>query len=1263
MALPPPPISAFQQLQSAIQQAQQIKQKTTVPTAPVPTATTTIKTTTSTVKKGGTISTVGLFAPGIESPMTRLLRQLQAQKKEEKVTVISPAPITPSVVTTTKSAVATTTALAPSDKLKEYYKTHQVPTLMGDGAPSFAPSEEALRYMELSTAGGAVSKTGTGTMMELTGGVMQTGVGDVPLGGTGMGITKGTGLVTSPTGDVTITRGGAHGYGVPRGTPSFYETSKVEARKESKPEFLRVGWGESVEVLGTQKTWGYNPYNIDPAQQTKYNEVFSSLNKDKGDITGYIQDVQTGITNINQSLQIIKSAPSTSTWDITYYDDKQKKDVTLTDVSQTDALKFYNQRLESSSGYITDYQKSLNEINRNLAVIGGYKEGGWEISGTESGGYSFGVPKASKVVKYIYGGERPDIYIASELGTLGFGTLASGIWQAVTGQESLEAHKEATAESILGTTRRPGESIEAYTGRFWTSPKVISEIYLPIISFGAGALLSEAVTVGRAGLTGISTRIGATGAGKFFTPVTETIIGAGKTVAPYAKYLGGSKLLQAEMKYGLYAVMEAPGLIETYKQDPLRVPGAIGTSLYNWELIFGTMGAGARYGIPSGEQAYFKTIRPETLPRETEFFVTEGTGRNIFIGERAPSRTVTTIEEFPKRGTLEMVEVPKTKGGFDIPASWEREVYRAGRGAEEPLFAVQTPTEDILSVSRVRGGVRAFDIIEARPSVAKGRFYIEEPRAGKLEMAEFAPGEAGYLKEGFVGYRYPTPVSRYGIGENIPSMYDSGTMPITKADYVGGLSPYYDVGKVGKVRPKGGWAETFYSQDFATGSALPGTPPRPSSIWQIETGKGYKPTKYSVEIGKRKYTIDVGKRQQLPYDKEYIRDLIKEGKYEVYSPLGTIQKDYEIIIKEKRLPMLESGKRLTVVKKESGLFKGKKPSQFEKIPELSELKVEGKVVTKEPKVTEYGLTEETRAEKPFEPSGLYEGEGAEVITVGRPLSRGEAEILRTTPTAEESFYWEGARPGLARPTTVKWRVRERGLTEALSEKEMGQGLMVSPAEGTQLRPWFISFGEPISIQKPEYLEGLKYGELGLGEGLTGLKEKQIPVSVEETKEIQKQREDLGLGLGTRQGLLQEQALEELTETETKTRGGYDFRRWDELIKKTPGRPRPPREEPSERPPIFIPPRFPKKEKEEQELLPKKRKRQRDFIKTTTRRKKQALIPDILSATISQARFGKATAPKESGILWKTAEKKLFLRSPTLELMQKAGKRIRGKRYI
>lgn len=1207
MALPPPPISAFQQLQSAIQQAQQIKQKTTVPTAPVPTATTTIKTTTSTVKKGGTISTVGLFAPGIESPMTRLLRQLQAQKKEEKVTVISPAPITPSVVTTTKSAVATTTALAPSDKLKEYYETHQVPTLMGDGATSFAPSEEALRYMELSTAGGAVSKTGTGTMMELTGGVMQTGVGDVPLGGTGMGITKGTGLVTSPTGDVTITRGGAHGYGVPRGTSSFYETSKVEARKESKPEFLRVGWGESVEVLGTQKTWGYNPYNIDPAQQTKYNEVFSSLNKGKGDITGYIQDVQTGITNINQSLQIIKSAPSTSTWDITYYDEKQKKDVTLTDVSQTDALKFYNQRLELSSGYITDYQKSLNEINRNLAVIGGYKEGGWEISGTSSGGYSFGAPKASKVVKYIYGGERPDIYIASELGTLGFGTLASGIWQAVTGQEALEAHKEATAESILGTTRRPGESIEAYTGRFWTSPKVISEIYLPIVSFGAGALLSEAVTVGRAGLTGISTRIGATGASKFFTPVTETIIGAGKTVAPYAKYLGGSKLLQAEMKYGLYAGFEAPGLIETYKQDPLRVPGAIGTSLYNWELIFGTMGAGARYGIPSGEQAYFKTIRPETLPRETEFFITEGkfrgTGRYDFIGGQKPSGMVTTIEEFPKRGTLEMVEVPKTKGGFDIPASWEREVYRAGRGAEEPLFAVQTPTEDILSVSRVRGGVRALDIIEARPSVAKGRFYIEEPRAGKLEMAEFAPGKAGYLKEGFVGYRYPTPVSRYGMGFQEPSLIE--TMPRTPEQallYERGMTKPYDIG----LRGKWGW-ETEIQSYY-------GTPPKPTSRTGVEMPLLEEGGIMKEVGGKRIYKYDIGKEG----------DAFKSS-------------------------FLQKGEK--GFKKTSFKYEKAPPTITEKVePLIEEPSVKGEVTL-------------IKKEKGFEPSGLYEGEGADVITVGRPLSRGEAEILRTTPTAEESFYWEGARPGLARPTTVKWRVRERGLTEALSEKEMGQGLMVSPAEGTQLRPWFISFGEPISIQKPEYLEGLKYGELGRGEGLTGLKEKQIPVSVEETKEIQKQREDLGLGLGTRQGLLQEQALEELTETETKTRGGYDFRRWDELIKKTPGRPRPPREEPSERPPIFIPPRFPKKEKEEQELLPKKRKRQRDFIKTTTRRKKQALIPDILSATISQARFGKATAPKESGILWKTAEKKLFLRSPTLELMQKAGKRIRGKRYI
>ena len=50
--------------------------------------------------------------------------------------------------------------------------------------------------------------------------------------------------------------------------------------------------------------------------------------------------------------------------------------------------------------------------------------------------------------------------------------------------------------------------------------------------------------------------------------------------------------------------------------------------------------------------------------------------------------------------------------------------------------------------------------------------------------------------------------------------------------------------------------------------------------------------------------------------------------------------------------------------------------------------------------------------------------------------------------------------------------------------------------------------------------------------------------------------------------------------------------------------------------------------------------------------KKTLLADLLSVTISQAKYGKATHPVVTRGMWKKAEKSLFLNIPTVEMSKR-----------
>jgi hypothetical protein len=914
------------------------------------------------------------------------------------------------------------------------------------------------------------------------------------------------------------------------------------------------------------------------------------------------------------------------------------------------------------------------------------------------------------------------------MGSLGIGFLFSAGQQLLTGQPSLESWKESQAEAILGTTRQKGESIESYTGRFWSSPKVVSEIYMPIAMFGAGALISEGAGLAKAGLTGLTGRIT-----EYVAPITQKLapisakisseveyIGfrggfAGKTLgyetgeilaAPgrltydvltegaviarrgitglasrlpempslagageqlqylgyrtgfagktllyetgealstpgrlMVEYIGVPSAKKAIVKYGMFSLMEGPELVKTAQEHPERVGGMLGSSLFSWELGWGAMELGAKIGIPSGEQAYYKYGKGQPTPTDIYF---KDTGRTTFmdikepypqariLSEKTPG-TVTIIEEYPKRGRLELYEAERPKGGLEIPASYEQEVTRVGKGA------------------------KTLDIIEAQPGLTKGELLIEEPGKGRLTITEFTPTAETKYDLGLgtrTGLATPTSTLPYpGEGSQLFE-----TMPGTKTQalqYQAERLKPYDIG----MRPKEGWSKELFGEQRKT---VPGELSLKEDIISIpkeyktkyepkietmdvgrkaeenlfykELSEG-KPSGFDVDIGRigvaEKETVGVrikgktkvftgeqlrglGKGELKARPQIYTRQQLEKALYkpggmqEVLGKQGRLQ--YRIIEEKPVRPGVrpEKGWGEYLGERQEARIVIEKPKTYA-LPELEKEILGGKAVTKKTplrfqKTTEPGITTKAgdeirsvtgkdmdlitikKTEAPvtkegFKPSGTYESPDITYFTMDRPLTRQEYRILRDIgdfdrTTGRISRYWEGTKPGVK--TTDK--LQEGTLHGLLSSRE-GEDKLIQP---TLLGLGELTGLETITVPRAEQQIKTTYGgdliqrtkdELGFKQGQEpGLLTGTIPVSL----------------TGSREDVRQLQATESLQEQQQKQelKKGLLQEPFTETIiepiRETRLRLKPPRP-PEEKTPKIIIPRFepPKKPQAEE----------------------------------------------------------------------------------
>lgn len=378
----------------------------------------------------------------------------------------------------------------------------------------------------------------------------------------------------------------------------------------------------------------------------------------------WLQDYKTYEQNINQNIATIRTGPSDARWEIDINQDK-KIDSNEVFTSQ--------QAIDYFQGELTNATETKQKVEENIPLMESdirsmkeskiyleeYQRKGYYFD-VKNGEYIFTEPKASDVVEKLYG-NRPDLYIASELRTLGFGVLFAGGQQLITGAPSLEALKEATAESILGATRLPGESVETHAVRFWTSPEAIADVWVPVATLGLskGATLLGRV-VGPSLISAGSKLAGEVG------PTGARIISGAKTIAVGAGKVLSQPVVRYGTKYGMYGALEAPTLIDIAQNRPSEFGAALGKSLFRWEVAWGAMDIGfsSKHQIisktPVDEELFVGTpVTEDVFMRDIQKKI-QTSGPKVFIGEEQK------LAEFGIKPKYTIIEQGKGPGFAEV---------------------------------------------------------------------------------------------------------------------------------------------------------------------------------------------------------------------------------------------------------------------------------------------------------------------------------------------------------------------------------------------------------------------------------------------------------------------------------------------------------------------------------------------------------------------------------------------------------------------
>lgn len=324
--------------------------------------------------------------------------------------------------------------------------------------------------------------------------------------------------------------------------------------------------------------------------------------------------------------------------------------------------------------------------------------------------------------------------------SLGLQTYASafqfGVTKLIYGEEAAEKVRqgeyERLSEGILGSTKQVGESNIEFTGRFWSSPETIMDVYVPIITFGAGA----AISMGGKALAG--TRIGTgiiQGASK-----SSTLVTVGRALSSTAG--------QVAVVGGIVAVQEAPIVIETAINRPEMLGSTIGRATYDVGMNLTSFTVGAEYGAkaydvlaPSMRQGLNKAtiLVKENLPGA----YTTGERIQYKIGE-FKAKGITANEELYGRvsGVVETARVPtvavSSRGiKYDLKSPGELKNVMTYEGKRLPT--VKEEPMPIRTFSQEAGGRRITYDVKTGGYTIEQVHPVASTRPFTKEATEFKP--------------------------------------------------------------------------------------------------------------------------------------------------------------------------------------------------------------------------------------------------------------------------------------------------------------------------------------------------------------------------------------------------------------------------------------------------------------------------------------------------------------------------------------------
>lgn len=1017
---------------------------------------------------------------------------------------------------------------------------------------------------------------------------------------------------------------------------SAKEQMMIESAQHKATSDYLPGEIISMNVAPTEykEKYGYVP----PTAQYLFNTEMGKVDTQIQDIQKYITQVkefQTGFksyeTIVNTSIADIQGSPDTSQWWFDFNQDKIQDANEL--LSKQDALAYYQKEYDTNLATyqmitgekpsegdvlsITDANKLLVDLKNQKYLLGQYKEAGYNLEFTDTG-YLFTVPKASEVVKSLYAGQDlPLLYTAQEMRSFGVGVIGAGIQDLITGgTASKEAEFESASRSILGTRQQIGETQMEYIGRSLTSPEIIMDIYVPLATFG----VSKAIMLGGKAIAPTVRAWSETS--KIGSSITKFGGGIGRGIAlyqtqhPYLSYLGGKTF-----KYGMFGAMEGGQLYEVATTRPEEFGATLGRGLWHWEMAWESMNVGL-----SKEPVVFK--KPQLKLTEFEMnapgYVPEGVVRQQMKSE---------------------IDIYQTPMSDILPEAKQYTGFETLPGAKAKISVEGQPTitvsVDAHGVTRGMSDLIPSDLaVNPTMSIGKAKFsWTERVWFTDVEHVSFRPisssgkqiatfGETGKLIESVdvTGGK----VEEF-VGQNITSVEKSGEIGLYNIERYAGSGEYSNIieNVIGTSKSKG---IIITKQTEKEAEAILG-----------KTGTG----------GLLETERIAGKTYIYP---DVTPEMLKE--FEKQQFLTGIKKDYGTIsAREKYLgggagaellggkgDLISIAKTETPVTQTDLLSLQNRISAYNISEELT--KEAGLVLLEQPLTVPISLT------KPIAKTGIM-STGANLL-IGQQGATGISLTRQTSKLRSLNLISTGATRLEQEAELISGGIQENvleqnygqrnlliGRSDLITGSQRRHGIRDLYAEGqteferesvasgtgliSQIDMEGLTQGERVQFQQgllggQVYYPGVELGSLEEEEGVVPTTEYYPGIEITEFEQ------------GKETGTFTDVDIIPITTGGIIATGGGGGFGGGGFIP-TPIIPIPKNLYPAEQGALLS---------GGYGGYPVTRKR---------RKRPKGLPPDLLSVTLSQARHGSATAPKETRSLFRESAKHLFIRTPTVELMK------------